>query len=108
MTLIPLALGVLGLKAWNALQLSFFSFITAFSLAIFQLCKKVSLNGCGQSAVFNSIFFNSLLPITTTHKSLPTAHGTIMDAAWSTNHHLRDKTWPTTHTPKEIKSGTNC
>jgi hypothetical protein len=41
MTLIPLALGVLGLKAWNALQLSFFSFITAFSLAIFQLCKKV-------------------------------------------------------------------
>lgn len=42
MTLIPLALGVLGLKAWNALQLSFFSFITAFSLAIFQLCKKVS------------------------------------------------------------------
>lgn len=42
MTLIPLALGVLGLKAWNALQLSFFSFITAFSLAIFQLCKKLA------------------------------------------------------------------
>lgn len=43
MTLIPLALGVLGLKAWNALQLSFFSFITAFALAVFQLCKKVRL-----------------------------------------------------------------
>ena len=42
MTLIPLALGVLGLKAWNALQLSFFSFITATGLAIFTLCKKVS------------------------------------------------------------------
>lgn len=41
MTLVPLALGVLGLKAWNALQLSFFSFIISFALAIFQLCKKV-------------------------------------------------------------------
>jgi hypothetical protein len=43
MTLVPLALGVLGLKAWNALQLSFFSFIISFALAIFQLCKKVKI-----------------------------------------------------------------
>lgn len=41
MTLIPLAIGVLGLKAWNALQLSFFSFVVSVALAIFQLCKKV-------------------------------------------------------------------
>lgn len=44
MTLIPLALGVLGIKAWNALQLSFFSFITSTALAIFQLCKKVGVD----------------------------------------------------------------
>ncbi|XP_031349387.1 uncharacterized protein LOC116175416 [Photinus pyralis] len=42
MTLIPLALGVLGLKAWNALQLSFFSFVVSIALAIFQLCKKIA------------------------------------------------------------------
>lgn len=42
-TLVPLALGVLGLKAWNALQLSFFSFVISVALAIFQLCKKVRL-----------------------------------------------------------------
>lgn len=42
MTLVPLALGILGLKAWNALQLSFFSFIVAVGLAIFQLCKKIA------------------------------------------------------------------
>lgn len=42
MTLVPLALGVLGIKAWNALQLSFFSFVVSLSLAIFQLCKKLS------------------------------------------------------------------
>jgi len=42
MTLIPLALGVLGLKAWNALQLSFFSFVTSVALAVFQLCKKIA------------------------------------------------------------------
>lgn len=42
MTLIPLALGVLGLKAWNALQLSFFSFVISVALAIFQLCKKIA------------------------------------------------------------------
>lgn len=45
MTLVPLALGVLGLKAWNALQLSFFSFIISFGLAVFQLCKKVRSAG---------------------------------------------------------------
>ncbi|XP_075210698.1 DUF1676 domain-containing protein Osi19 [Lycorma delicatula] len=42
MTIIPLAVGVLGLKAWNALQLSFFSFVISISLAIFQLCKKIA------------------------------------------------------------------
>ncbi|RZC37777.1 uncharacterized protein BDFB_010887 [Asbolus verrucosus] len=42
MTLVPLALGVLGLKAWNALQLSFFSFMLAVGLAVFQLCKKIA------------------------------------------------------------------
>ncbi|XP_066154097.1 uncharacterized protein Osi19 [Euwallacea fornicatus] len=42
MTLVPLALGVLTLKAWNALQLSFFSFVVAVGLAIFQLCKKLA------------------------------------------------------------------
>lgn len=41
-TLIPLALGVLGLKAWNALQLSFFSFVISIALAVFQLCKKIA------------------------------------------------------------------
>lgn len=42
MTLIPLAIGVLGLKAWNALQLSFFSFLVSVGMAIFQLCKKIA------------------------------------------------------------------
>ena len=42
MTFVPLALGVLGLKAWNALQLAFFSFVTSLALAIFQLCKKIA------------------------------------------------------------------
>ncbi|XP_055551189.1 uncharacterized protein LOC129733459 [Wyeomyia smithii] len=42
MTLIPMALGVLGLKAWNSLQLSFFSFIVSVGLAVFQLCKKLA------------------------------------------------------------------
>ncbi|KAL0105077.1 hypothetical protein PUN28_016609 [Cardiocondyla obscurior] len=42
MTLIPLAIGVLGLKAWNALQLSFFSFIVSVGMAVFQLCKKIA------------------------------------------------------------------
>lgn len=44
-TLIPLAIGVLGLKAWNALQLSFFSFIVSVGMAIFQLCKKIAADG---------------------------------------------------------------
>ncbi|KAK9501538.1 hypothetical protein O3M35_012245 [Rhynocoris fuscipes] len=42
MTLIPLALGVLGLKAWNALQLSFFSFVASLAMAIFNLFKKIA------------------------------------------------------------------
>jgi len=48
MTLIPLAIGVLGLKAWNALQLSFISFLVSISLAIFQLCKKVAADSGSQ------------------------------------------------------------
>lgn len=43
-TLIPLAIGVLSLKAWNALQLSFFSFVVSVSLAVFQLCKKIAVD----------------------------------------------------------------
>lgn len=50
MTLIPLAIGVLGLKAWNALQLSFISFLVSISLAIFQLCKKVASDSGSQIA----------------------------------------------------------
>lgn len=41
-TLVPLALGILGLKAWNSLQLSFLSFVVSVGLAIFQLCKKIA------------------------------------------------------------------
>ncbi|KAJ9577063.1 hypothetical protein L9F63_006343 [Diploptera punctata] len=41
-TLIPLFIGALGLKAWNALQLSFFAFVISVALAIFQLCKKLA------------------------------------------------------------------
>lgn len=61
-TLVPLALGVLGLKAWNALQLSFFSFVVSIALAIFQLCKKIaadnappqiSAHGPWESAAYN-------------------------------------------------------
>ncbi|XP_071445154.1 uncharacterized protein Osi19 [Hetaerina americana] len=48
MTLIPLAIGVLGLKAWNALQLSFFSFVISVALAIFQLCKKIAADSSAQ------------------------------------------------------------
>ncbi|XP_059610873.1 uncharacterized protein LOC132257852 [Phlebotomus argentipes] len=44
-TLIPMALGILGIKAWNALQLSFFSFVISTALAIFQLCKKITTDG---------------------------------------------------------------
>lgn len=41
-TLVPLGLGILGIKAFNALQLSFFSFVISVGLAVFQLCRKVS------------------------------------------------------------------
>ncbi|KAL1498050.1 hypothetical protein ABEB36_008910 [Hypothenemus hampei] len=41
-TLIPLALGVLGLKTLNATQLSFVSFITALAMAVWKLCTKVN------------------------------------------------------------------
>ncbi|KAJ8926665.1 hypothetical protein NQ314_020944 [Rhamnusium bicolor] len=41
-TLVPFALGILGLKAWNGLQLAFFSFIISTGLAIFQLCQKLA------------------------------------------------------------------
>ncbi|GJQ71850.1 hypothetical protein Trydic_g11528 [Trypoxylus dichotomus] len=41
-TLIPLALGVLGLKTWNALQLSFVTFVISISMAVYQLCKKLA------------------------------------------------------------------
>ncbi|KAF7279539.1 uncharacterized protein LOC143199738 [Rhynchophorus ferrugineus] len=41
-TLIPLALGILGLKTWNALQLSFVSFVTSIVLAVWKLCSKFS------------------------------------------------------------------
>lgn len=42
LTLIPLFIGILGIKAWNALQLSFGSFVLSFALAIFQLCRKLA------------------------------------------------------------------
>ncbi|KAK9890826.1 hypothetical protein WA026_012172 [Henosepilachna vigintioctopunctata] len=41
MTLIPLALGILGFKTWNALQLSFVSFVIAIGMAVYNLCRKV-------------------------------------------------------------------
>lgn len=43
-TLVPLGLGILGIKAFNALQLSFFSFVISVGLAVFQLCRKVCFN----------------------------------------------------------------
>lgn len=42
MTLIPLALGVLSLKTWNAIQLSFISFVTTLGMAVWKLCTKVN------------------------------------------------------------------
>lgn len=42
MTLIPLALGILGIKTWNAIQLSFVSFVTTLALAVWKLCSKVN------------------------------------------------------------------
>ncbi|XP_050310344.1 uncharacterized protein LOC126746233 [Anthonomus grandis grandis] len=41
-TLIPLAVGILGIKTWNALQLSFISFVTSIVLAVWKLCSKIS------------------------------------------------------------------
>ncbi|KAL3267846.1 hypothetical protein HHI36_006987 [Cryptolaemus montrouzieri] len=41
MTMIPLALGILGFKTWNALQLSFVSFVIAIGMAVYNLCRKV-------------------------------------------------------------------
>lgn len=35
-------MGVLGLKTWNAIQLSFISFITSLGLAIWKLCGKLA------------------------------------------------------------------
>lgn len=43
-TVVPLTIGFLLLKAWNALQLSVFSFVISTGLAIFQLCKKLAEN----------------------------------------------------------------
>lgn len=43
-TVVPLTIGFLLLKAWNALQLSVFSFVISAGLAIFQLCKKIAEN----------------------------------------------------------------
>lgn len=42
MVLIPLALGILAIKTWNALQLSFVSFVVAVALGVWNLCKKIS------------------------------------------------------------------
>ncbi|XP_022220781.2 uncharacterized protein LOC111072986 isoform X2 [Drosophila obscura] len=41
-TVIPLAIGILKIKAFNALALGFFSFLVSVGLAIFQLCKKIA------------------------------------------------------------------
>ncbi|XP_017770556.1 PREDICTED: uncharacterized protein LOC108558226 [Nicrophorus vespilloides] len=41
-TLIPLALGLLSLKTWNALQLAFVTFIISISLGVYELCKKIA------------------------------------------------------------------
>lgn len=60
-TLVPLAIGILGLKAWNGLQLAFFSFIISTGLAIFQLCQKLAAD-------------HSHAHITTASAWEPTAH----------------------------------
>ncbi|XP_030371719.1 uncharacterized protein LOC115622005 [Scaptodrosophila lebanonensis] len=41
-TVIPMAIGILKIKALNALGLGFFSFLVSVGLAIFQLCKKIA------------------------------------------------------------------
>ncbi|XP_017770545.1 PREDICTED: uncharacterized protein LOC108558217 [Nicrophorus vespilloides] len=40
-TLIPMALGLLSLKTFNALQLSFVTFVISIGLAVYKLCQKV-------------------------------------------------------------------
>lgn len=59
-TIIPMAIGILKVKAVNALGLGFLSFLVSVGLAIFQLCKKVRkcsvtsfLFICRQSSVAN-------------------------------------------------------
>lgn len=42
MTLIPLALGVLGIKTWNALQLGMVAFISAIAMAVWKICSKLN------------------------------------------------------------------
>ncbi|XP_019870378.1 uncharacterized protein LOC109598915 [Aethina tumida] len=42
MTLIPLALGILAIKTWNAIQLSFVSFVAALGMAVWKLCGKIA------------------------------------------------------------------
>ncbi|XP_067007010.1 uncharacterized protein [Anabrus simplex] len=54
MTLTPLFIGMLGLKAWNALQLSFFSFVISVGLAIFHLCRKLSTDVAPQFAAHSA------------------------------------------------------
>ncbi|XP_073820283.1 DUF1676 domain-containing protein Osi19 isoform X2 [Musca autumnalis] len=41
-TIIPMAIGILKIKALNALGLGFFSFLVSVGLAIFQVCKKIA------------------------------------------------------------------
>lgn len=79
-TLVPLGLGILGIKAFNALQLSFFSFVISVGLATFQLCRKVSADQ--RWLVFVSNFelffvFRYSSPLTISiHKSRQPVHGT--------------------------------
>lgn len=42
MTLIPLALGVLGIKTWNALQLGMIAFVSAIIMAVWKVCSKLN------------------------------------------------------------------
>ena len=82
MTLIPLALGVLGLKAWNALQLSFFSFVSSLALAIFQLCKKVRTSSGEHSNRYRSQLITLFRSQVASDSSVPVAH-----TAWDPYHY---------------------
>lgn len=74
--LVPLGLGVLGIKAFNALQLSFFSFVISVGLAVFQLCRKVSSDWSQMRSVRSIEFpFRSPTIIIIIPKSKPLAHG---------------------------------